>query len=206
MRPGYRQKLPSTRCVEGRVTGFDKLQIAIQVLTLAVIWLTWRVYQRQLETMNRHREASELEISARLRPWVGLLDFGYEPGSPPENSAGTLLLQLNNVGALPAQRARLVLLIQPENLAHGDEPIRWEEPQLKALMPGEDGNYRIDLSPYAQFAAWRRSARDVRVRGTMNYFLNAAGFQTVFEGFFRFSEGTDALGRVKTKWRNQEVI
>lgn len=190
------------------MTRFEIAQLVVQGLGVVALILTLYVYYRQLRTMDQQRRAIEREMAARLRPWVGLFDFGFEPAAPPRQRNDVLRLFLRNCGALPAQEAQLSLVLHPAKPGNDevDRPIHWQEAGVKALVPGEDGNYGIDLSKYPQFAQWRETRQDVVVEGSMTYSLDQASFHTEFEAALRFSEDPDAEGRVKTRWRNQEVV
>jgi hypothetical protein len=182
-------------------------QLVVQSVGVVAVILTLYVYYRQLRTMDEQRRAVEREMAARMRPWVGLFGFGFEPAAPPRQGSDVLRLLLRNCGALPAQRAQLSLVLHPAEPGsdEADRPLHWQEVGVKALVPGEDGNYGIDLSKYPQFAQWREARRDVLVEGRMTYSLDQAGFQTQFEAALRFSEEPDSEGHVRTRWRNQEV-
>lgn len=186
---------------------FETFQLVVQDIGVVAVILTLYVYYRQMRTMERQLRAVEREMAARMRPWVGLFGFRFDPAVPPDQQ-DVLRLLLRNCGTLPAQRAQLTLALHPLILG-GDEvdsPIHWEEVGVKALVPGEEGNYGIELSRYPQFAQWRESRRDVMAEGSMVYALDQASFRTEFEAVLLFSEDTDANGRVKTRWRNQEVV
>ena len=157
--------------------------------------------------MDQQRRAVDREMAARMRPWVGLFDFGFEPAAPQQGN-DVLRLLLRNCGALPAQRAQLNLVLHPAKPDDNEagRPIQWQEVGVKALVPGEDGNYGIDLSKYPQFAQWREARCDVVIEGTMTYSLDQTNFRTGFEAALRFSEEPNAEGRVKTRWRNEEVV
>ncbi len=58
-------------------------QLIIQGIGVVAVTLTLYVYYRQLRTMNNQRQAMEREMAARMRPWIGLFDFGFEPALPP---------------------------------------------------------------------------------------------------------------------------
>jgi hypothetical protein len=192
---------------EGCLTRFEFAQLTIQGVGVVAVILTLYVYYRQLRTMNAQRQALEREMAARLRPWVGLFGFGFEAAAHPKHQS-TLRLLLRNCGALPAQRAQLSLSLQcVKSEGDGsDSPIHWQEVSVKALVPGEDGNYGIDVSKYPQFSRWREARYDVLIQGSMTYSLEQASFRTKFEAALRFSEDPDPEGRVKTRWRNVEVI
>lgn len=187
------------------MTKFETIQIFIQGAGVVAVTLTLYVYYRQLCTMDAQRRAMEREMAARMRPWVGLFGFGLSslPADGGE-SRDRLLLLLKNYGPLPAQRARLSLVLAPQEL--DVEPIRWEEPGEKALLPGEDGNYAIDLARYPEFAGWRSRHLDVNVDGSMQYALDEPAYQTHFRGVLRFSEAPDEDGGVRIRWRNLAAV
>jgi hypothetical protein len=115
---------------------------ALAVVAVILAWLSLRESKAQ-------RRALEAEMGARMRPWVGLFKFGFEFA---ENGEPALRVLLRNFGPIPAQQARLTLVIEPRE-AHSDErpnPIVAQESDYKALMPTEEGNYSIDLAPYVQ--------------------------------------------------------
>jgi len=189
------------------ISTFEIAQLVIQIVGLTAIVLTLLVYYRQLLTMQAQRKALEQEIAARMRPWIGLFDFGmYAPDVPSTDQALKILLR--NSGQLPAQNARLSLVVGPADARNGesDESSRWEEASTKALVPGEEGNYRIRTSAFPRFDHWRIDRRDVVVTGCMVYSLDNALFRTEFEGTLRYSEGLDESGNVKTRWRNRIVV
>lgn len=171
--------------------------VALFVSTL----LAWRA----LRETRAQRQAIEREMAVRMRPWVGLFGFRFDPSGP---SGNTLFLLLRNFGVLPAQQANLSLVIRPlqpeEN--EPDNPIRRSERGEKVLLPNEEGNYTIDLSKYSQFALWRNARRDVRVEGVFSYAIDALPLRTSFEATLWFSEGDYANDRnVRINWRNTKA-
>jgi hypothetical protein len=76
--------------------------IAVFISTL----LTWRT----LYETRAQRDTMEREMAVRMRPWVGLFGFAYKPV---QSRGDTLCLLLRNFGPLPAQRAKLSLVLQP---------------------------------------------------------------------------------------------
>jgi hypothetical protein len=181
------------------MTTLEAIQICVQGLGVAAVTVTLWVYYRQMRTMDRQAQAAEAEMAARLRPWVGLFGLEYVP-SPQE----TLRVLLRNVGPLPAQDAHLEISVFPRE--GPASPVVWREQRLKALVPGEEGNYHIDLAQYSDFAAWRDAHKEVVVDGTMSYSLGGRSFRSRFEASLRFKEPLDEQGRVKTLWRNVEVL
>lgn len=124
---------------------------AVAAVAIVFAWLSLRESKAQ-------RRALEAEIAARMRPWVGLFDFGIEGA---EEGEAKLRVLLRNYGPIPAQQARLKLVLEPRE-TRGNErpnPIIWEERDDKALMPTEEGNYSIDLTPYPQMKEWIDAAR-----------------------------------------------
>lgn len=162
-----------------------------------------------LRETKAQREALEREMAVRMRPWVGLFGFGFEPRKCASNAKDELRILLRNFGSLPAQRANLSLLIHPVKIAENepDNTIRRHEAGIKTLVPQEEGNYRIDLSQYPQFTVWRESRRDVRVEGTFRYGLDSHDFLTTFEATIWFSESPkENDANVRTNWRNKEAV
>lgn len=189
-----------------QITKFEIVQVVIQSVGVIAVTLTLYVYYRQLRTMDEQRKAGEREMAARMRPWMGLYGFGFEPADPPVQCGDILKILLRNCGALPAQRAHLSLLLHPSEQEKEDILIQWQEKGVKALVPGEDGNYQIDLERYPQFAIWREANRDVVVKGCMTYNLGQVSFRSDFEATLRFSENLDKNRQVKTRWRNTEIV
>src|ERR1043166_360805 len=101
------------------MTRFEIAQLAIQGVGVVAVILTLYVYYRQLRTMDRQQRAVEREMAARMRPWVGLFGFAFEPAARAEQRDVPRLL-LRNCGALPAQRTRLTLVLRPFK-PEGDE-------------------------------------------------------------------------------------
>jgi hypothetical protein len=191
------------------VTNFESAQLGIQAVGVVAVTLTLFVYYRQMRTMDQQRRATEREMAARMRPWVGLFGVSFEPGTlAPAQSGERLGLLLRNCGALPAQNAHLKLMLRP--VEHREDPddasVTWEESGVKALVPGEDGNYSIELSRYMRFGKWREARRDVEIEGVMNYMLDERKFHTQFVATLRFSEELELAGNVKMRWRNREVL
>ena len=170
---------------------------ATMVAAVAIIfaWLSLRESKAQ-------RRALETEIAARMRPWVGLFDFGFEAAKGGE---AKLRLLLRNFGPLPAQQARLKLVVEPREV-YSDErpnPIVRDEPQDKALMPMENGDYSIDLARYPQMNEWIGAARDVVVNGTFEYAAAENKFQSQFQVTLWFSRNQSSDVSVPTNWRNR---
>jgi hypothetical protein len=82
---GRRRPAPArSRCYSCFRRRCDKRKIVVGVLTLYV-------YYRQLVTMEKQRAALEREMAGRMRPWVGLFDFGLNRPNPPLAEKGELL-------------------------------------------------------------------------------------------------------------------
>jgi hypothetical protein len=173
--------------------------VATAVAAVA-IFFAWR----SLRESKAQRQALEAEIAARMRPWVGLFDFWFEGA---EGGEPKLRFLLRNFGPLPAQQARLKLVVEPKEV-HGDErpnPIVWQEPVDKALMPGEDGNYTINMARYPQMKEWIDAARDVVVNGTFQYALAEKRLESQFQATLLFSRNQSPEGAVPTGWRNESA-
>jgi hypothetical protein len=176
--------------------------IAAATTTLGV-FLAWLA----LRESRAQRAAFESEMASRLRPWVGLYGFEFKADTG-SNDRGSIGIVVRNFGPLPAQRAKLCLTLRPVQTvgSEPDNPVRRDEAGLKALLPGEDGNYTIDLSQYPQFTAWRLDRRDVQVEGHFSYALDERQFRTEFEGIIWFSGSQVALdGKLKINWRNRDA-
>jgi hypothetical protein len=170
---------------------------ATMVAAVAIMfaWLSLRESKAQ-------RQALEAEIAARMRPWVGLFDFELQGA---EGGEARIRFLLRNFGPLPAQRARLKLVVEPREI-HVDErpnPIVLEEPDDKALMPTENGNYSIDLVGYPQMKDWIGAARDVVVNGTFEYALAERKFQSQFQATLWYSRNRPPEVPVAATWRNR---
>lgn len=122
------------------MTRFEIAQLILQSTGMTAVILTLYVYYRQLRTMDQQRRTLEREMAARMRPWVGMFGFGLDAATSLERSrADTLTLLLRNCGSLPAQGVTVSLVLQT---VQRENSIHWKETGVKALMPGEDGNYR----------------------------------------------------------------
>lgn len=167
---------------------------AFAIVAVIFGWLSWRQSKNQTKAL-------EGEIQDRMRPWVGLYGFEFvrindcEPG---------LTVLLRNVGSLPAQKAHLVVTLRPYKLADGEQPnpARSEKEEEKTLVPSEDGNYVVALSPYPQVEKWIAAKRDISVEGTFTYALNEQLFESKFAAELWFSRPVPAGKLVSTNWRN----
>jgi hypothetical protein len=184
---------------------YEAIGSVVGAIGVLAVFISTLLAWRSLHETRAQRQATEREFAVRMRPWVGLFGFGYNPS---ESRGGMLHLLLRNFGPLPAQRANLSLVLRPLKPIdkEPDNPIRREEQGTKALLPEEEGNYVIDLSPYPQFAEWRTARRDVRVEGIFKYSLDQFEFKTEMEGMIWFSESPQENGQeVKINWRNKEA-
>jgi hypothetical protein len=75
---------------------------AVAAAAIIVAWLSLRESKTQ-------RRILEAEIAARMRPWVGLYDFGFDGV---KGDKAVLRVLLRNFGSLPAQQARLKLVFE----------------------------------------------------------------------------------------------
>jgi hypothetical protein len=144
-----------------------------------------------------------------MRPWVGLFGFGLVSWESALGTRDGLHLLLRNFGALPAQRASLQLTIRPLKWEDNepDNSIRWQERGVKALVPGEEGDYRVEVSNFSQWIAWRDARRDLGVEGAFTYWLDQASFTTKFEAKLQFSTCAKSEDHnLRPSWRNLEVI
>lgn len=169
--------------------------------TIALV-LTLFVYSGQLRTMNAQRRAMEREIASRMRPWVGMFHLELDSESPSNGAKEhRLRILLKNFGAVPAQRARLGLIAKA---ADGMSALPLlQEAGLKALMPGEEGNYRFALGAHPEYVGWAERRAEVEIEGEMTYALGEAEYRTEFEITINFS-GPDQQPNVK--WRNCEAL
>lgn len=175
--------------------------VGIILLGLYTLYTYW-----SLRELRAQREAQERELTFRLRPWLGVFEFGFRSANPSiAGDEDAIIFLMKNAGALPAQRVDLRLAIFPArwNENERENPIHWSEGGAKTVFPGEDGNYTVRLSDYPQFARWRSACRDVKVEGDVAYRLGGTSYRTTSEGAFLFSlstEGDDSA--VKVPWRN----
>lgn len=156
--------------------------------------LSWRQSKTQTKAL-------ENEIRDRMRPWVGLYGFEFvrsDDGEP------ALMVLLRNVGTLPAQKAHLVVTLKPHKLGDGEHPnaARSEKEEEKTLVPSEDGNYGVLLSPFPQVEKWIAAKRDISVEGTFTYALNDQSFESRFAAELWFSRPAREGELVRTNWRN----
>ena len=180
---------------------YQALGSVVAAVGVLAVFISTLLAWRSLHETRAQRQATERELAVRMRPWVGLFGFSFS-SSPPKGD--TLRLLLRNFGPLPAQRANLSLVIRPLKPIdkEPDNPIMREEQGVKALLPTEEGNYVIDLSPYPQFVAWRTARRDVRVEGVFKYGLDQFEFKTEMEATIWFSESSEEE-EVGFNWRNK---
>ncbi|MFI7543834.1 hypothetical protein [Actinoplanes sp. NPDC049599] len=168
----------------------EAVATASAVFAVIFAWLSLRESKEQ-------RRAVEDEIGSRMRPWIGLFAFEF---SESEDRKRILRIQLRNFGALPAQKARLSLVICPKVPLQEEvfDAITRQEPEYKVLMPGEEGNYPIDFSSSPELSEWIGAARDVLVKGSFEYALGDRDFKSEFEATIWFSRAPT----VDTNWRN----
>jgi hypothetical protein len=161
---------------------------AVTALGVIALFLTFREARIQ-------RQTAETEMAERLRPWVGLFDFEYDPTSDGSDRVRPLL---RNFGALPGLRAQLSLVIHPVAF-ESEGAIRWTEQHSKAFMPSEDGNYAINMASYPQFASWQALQIDLLVVGALVYGYGVKNYASTFEATISFAQDPD--GTV-ANWRN----
>ena len=171
------------------------------IAVIIYTYLTWRLFQ---ETKTQ-RVAIEGEMAARMRPWVGLfacnVNLDFETGKQLDE----LSLLIKKFGPLPAQRASLSLEIVPlNNMGYpSTDVIQIKEDGAKVLMPAEEGNYKINLSEYQQFLAWKLEKQSFRVIGTYSYSLADLNLNSQFECIVRFDVPNWTNPYYKLNWRNQ---
>jgi hypothetical protein len=190
----------------------EAVATASAVIAVAFAWLSLRESKEQ-------RRIVEDEISSRMRPWIGLFEFEFLEEA---DGKRIMRIQLRNFGPLPAQNARLSLTIEPKVAQQGEtvNAITFKEPSYKVLMPGEEGNYPIDITSNQQLREWIAASRDVAVKGSFEYALGDRDFQSEFEVTIWFSRGARPARRrrrrtllslsrqtphapiVDTNWRN----
>ena len=167
---------------------------AVAAAAIIFAWLSLRESKAQ-------RRALEAEISSRMRPWVGLFSLEFQGG---KGHGAELHFLLRNFGPLPAQQARLKIVVEPREESSDERanPIVLEESGVKALMPTENGDYVIDLSRYQQMNEWIRAGQDVVVNGTFEYALVERKFQSQFLAtlWFSRSQSPDATAFAK-RWK-----
>jgi hypothetical protein len=162
------------------------------------------VARRSLRAAKTQTAAMESEINSRMRPWVGLFGFAFNDDSGDQ----TLNVVLRNFGSLPADNANLVVTVSPHTLNPGEQPnpARNNKTEKKALMPLEDGNYTIRLSPYPQIATWVAAKRDLAVEGTFTYTLGERKFESTFAAELWFSRSRRPDGSLQSNWRNVSAV
>ena len=167
--------------------------------------LAWR----SLRETRSQRRAIEAEMAARMRPWIGLFSckFNINVDDKTKFDIDELHLLLRNFGTLPAQKAFLKTTIVPLKIDdyEASNPIMTEEKGSKVLLPLEEGNYKINLSNYPQFATWKEERRDLRVDGDFSYSLGDLSFHSRFECVLRFGLLNTENKHFKVNWRNQDV-
>ena len=150
------------------------------------------------------RRVMEAEIAARMRPWVGAFSVAMAADNP-----DCLLAVVRNFGPLPALAAHLAFTIgtTSNDLNPDGESILWEEtPGAKALMPGEEGNYRIDLSDRAEFQAWRVSRRHLIAVGSVSYAHAGLLHMTKVEAVLVSDPLNEEPRYVVKRWRNTDAL
>jgi len=185
---------------------WEAISTTVSAVGIVAVGLSTWAALRSLSETKAQRRAIENEMAARMRPWVGLfacdfnLDFG---GQEPDE----LNLLLRNFGALPAQNACLSVTLVPltENDNDPSNPIRREESGSKVLLPQEEGNYRISLSDYPQFATWKKDKRDLKVTGEFSYCLGSSNFNSRFLCTLKFGVPNNGNKPFKLNWRNLDV-
>lgn len=184
---------------------FEAIGTVVSAASVFAVFISTLLAWRALKETKAQRNTMEREIAVRMRPWVGLFGFAFQPSDSAEEE---LTLCLRNFGALPAQRAGLSLTIRPVKAIDNepDNPIKRHEQGAKVLLPGEEGNYRVPLSQYPQFEAWRRMRRDVRIEGTFTYAVDRLEFGTELEATIWFSEcALECDATVRINWRNRSA-
>lgn len=182
---------------------YQAIASVVAAIGVSAVFISTLLAWRSLRETKAQRQATEREIAVRMRPWVGLFGFAFDPKGTKED---TLQLLLRNFGSLPAQQAKLSLSLRPLKPIDNepDNPIMREEQGVKTLLPMEEGNYAIDLSPYPQFTLWRTARRDVKVEGLFKYALDQFEFRTDMEATIWFSECLPDHD-VRVNWRNKEA-
>jgi hypothetical protein len=162
------------------------------VVAVVFAAMSWRVSKKQTVALVR-------EIDSRMRPWVGLFDFDFTDDMGDQR----LRILLRNFGPLPAQKADLDVVVCPHQLIAGEQPnpARICKDEEKTLMPTEEGNYAVRLSPYPQVATWISDNRDILIRGTFSYALGSKRFESKFVVELWFSRARRG-GSVQRSWRN----
>lgn len=161
--------------------------------------LSWRAAKKQTDTV-------EGEIASRMRPWVGLFGFEFTHGAG--GAKPRLDILLKNFGPLPAHRAHLTIVIEPQDaLNHEkDNPVVHKEPyEDKALMPEEDGNYGFPVERYPLLAQWVSAERDLLIDGCFTYAHAGREFKSLFQAKIWLRQERSPDGQVKTNWRNVTV-
>jgi hypothetical protein len=188
---------------------YEAIAAIISSIGIFAVFISTILAWHSFRETRAQRRAMENEMAARMRPWVGLFDCKFNINS--ENEADfdidELHLLLRNFGTLPAQNAFLRTTIIPLKVGEYESknPINAEEKGAKVLLPLEEGNYKINLSNYPQFATWKKERRDLRVDGDFSYCLSKLEFHCRFECVLRFGVPNTEYKHFKVTWRNQEV-
>jgi hypothetical protein len=166
---------------------------AVAAAAIIFAWLSLRESKAQ-------RRSSEAEISARVRPWIGLFDFRFEGSRKGESK---LCFLLRNFGPLPAQQARLKLVIEAPGIPVGVEPssINLQESGEKALMPTEEGNYTIDTESQPRLKEWITADHEIVIKGTFEYALAGRRFQSQFQATVWSSRHEPAAAPTLEGWK-----
>ena len=110
--------------------------------------------------------ASRGEAALRMRPWVGIT--GVQCGPPveaaPQGIFGTITVNYDNLGAVPAESITITLQVQPLRL-------RLTPAYYGVLFPHEpsDQRFGIGAAEVGRIVAWLDQNPVVRLRGTITY-------------------------------------
>jgi hypothetical protein len=91
---------------------YQAIASVVASIPVSAVFISTLLAWRSLCETKAQRQATEREIAVRMRPWVGLFGFAFDPKGTKED---TLQLLLRNFGPLPGQQAKLSLSLRPLN-------------------------------------------------------------------------------------------
>lgn len=186
---------------------YQAIGAVISSIGIIAVFFSTILAWKSLGESKAQRKNIEREFAARMRPWIGLFGCDFHFNDQGVNGIDELQLLIKNFGTLPAQNANLKIILEPlinkEN--EPKNPIIKLETGSKVLLPSEEGKYRINLSEFPQFEAWKNERRNLRLEGVYLYSLNNIPFSSKFESILRFGIPTSDKKPFKLNWRNQEV-
>ena len=172
--------------------------VAFQVIVAIAAILAAVAAVLAARAAKRQAEITRNEVENRNRPWIGLTGVEHKIAQSVDPHLDQVRFLYTNHGAVPCERAHVMIEMWLEESAFSDEPIHTENMHLGTIFPSETSVRTID----GPLSIWTITFR-VGFSGRFTYYLGSREYVTRFTGELDFSRDRN---QPPISWRNTEAV